>query len=281
MQNIVIATPILSDKAVLSSSASPGSLPVSNLQTRSVKKVWRSLDATATFVVIDMLAPKAINLVALIAHNGSSRSFGRVRAAASAAALTVTPGYDSGLKPLRSHQSGYDATWAATVSDEQYGSLSKNMFLLWLGATPQTYRYWRIDITDPASPNGYFDAGRLYLDYAWQPSTNKDYGTGQGMIDQSRDPRTVTSEPTPTPRPIKRYEEFTLSYMSEDEMYDHAFEIERLRGTTGDVLYLNDPTATKHLQRRSIYGQMKSFQPIVNSAFQIYQKTFRIEEILP
>lgn len=275
MQNMLLATPILSDASTLSGSTASGSLGVDNLKTPSLKQVYRAANAGAVYIVSDLLTAKSINLVALVGHSGSSRSYARIRAATSEANLTAAPGYDSGNVPFRSHQSGYDAGWASGVQDEQYGSMDKNLFVRYF--TAQTFRYWRIDIIDPNSV--YLDIGRLYISQAWQPAVNMDYGAPAGWIDPSRDSRTVSGELIPLERKKYRYTEFTLSFASEDEMFDNAFEIERLRGATKDVLYINDPDATKHLQRRSFYGKMKGLQPISNHAFQLYSKTFRIEEI--
>lgn len=277
MANMVLAMPVLSDAATLSASNSAGTLPIGNLQKRSLKEVWRALDPENAFIIIDLGEAKEINLVALLGHNGSSRASGRVRAASTEGDLTTSPGYDSGLLPFRSHQSGYDASWASGVADEEYGALDKNMFLLWLGNATETYRYWRIDIDDPNI--SFLDVGRLYISKAWQPQTNMDYGLAEGFIDPSRKPRTVSGEVSPVQRQAYRYSEFQLSFLNEAAMYDNVFEIERLRGRSKDVLFIQDPEATDHLQRRSVYGLMESLQPIINYAFSLFQKTFRIEEI--
>lgn len=277
MQNMVLATPVLSDAATLSASATAGSLPVSNLQEMDIQKVWRATDASAAFLVIDLGAAKEINLIALLGHSGSSRSYARVRGAANEADLTADPDYDSGNLPMRSHQSGYDGTWASGVADEEYGALDKNMFLKWLGTDTETLRWLRIDLVDPNA--SYIDVGRLYVAKAWQPETNMDYSLAEGFIDDSPTARTVGGVLAPVERKKRRWSEFTLSFATQDEIYDNAFEIERLRGSTKDVLYIHDPTATNHLQRRSIYGSMKGMQPIINHAFSLFSKSFRIEEI--
>lgn len=275
MQNMLLAMPLLSDAAVLTGSTASGSLSINNLKTESLKEVYRAANASAVYIIADLGAAKTINMVALIGHSGSSRSYARIRAANTQAAVTSAPGYDSGLVPFRSHQSGYDTTWAAGVADEQAGALDKNMFFEKFD--DQTFRYWQIDIVDPNSV--YLDIGRIYISKAWQPAVNMDYGLSEGWIDPSRKTRTVSGEMVPLERKKYRYAELTFSYTSQDEIFNNAFEIERLRGRTKDVLYINDPDATTHLQRRSFYGTLESLQPIINPTFNLFQKTFRIEEI--
>lgn len=276
MGNMVLATPALSDAAVITASQASGALAPKNLQIMSPKTPYRIADASSAFVQVDFATAKSINLAALLCHTASSRAFVRVRAANLEADITSDPDYDSGNLPMRSHQSGYDAMWAATVADENYGALDKNHFIHWMG-TLRSFRFWRFDIQDPSS--AYIDIGRLYLSNAWQPSTNINFGSPEGITDPSRKARTASGDISSVDRPKYRTAEFSLSFTSEDEIYDNAFEIERLRGRTKDVLYIQNPNATNHLQRRTIYGTLESLQPITNSNFSIFEKSFRVEEI--
>lgn len=273
MQNMILATPVLSDAATLSGTASSGDLGIGNLQKMSLKQVYRSISATM-FIEADLGAAKAVNLIALIGHSGSSRSYARIRAASVYANLTTAPDYDSGLLPFRSHQTGYDAAWAAGVSDEQKGALGKNLFMKFFAT--QTYRYWRIDIVDPQA--SYIDIGRLYISNAFQPAINIEYGINEGINDPSRKTRTVSGELIPVERKKWRYVDFSLGYASKQEMFDRIFTIENTRGSTRDVLFVVDPDEKEHLQYRSYYGTMSN-QPISNPMYSLFSKTFRIEEI--
>lgn len=276
MGNFLLATSVLSDAASLTTSTAPATLPAANLQTRAIQEVFRASDASAAYIVADLGEAKDFNLVALLGHTGSSRSYARVRAAASEAALTAAPVYDSGNAPFRSHQSGYDAGWASGVSDEEYGALATNHFLDFIPAG-LSLQWVRIDFVDPNQT--YVDVGRLYIANAFQPSTNMNYGESLGFIDPSRTPRTAGGRLSPTERPKYRVQELTISFNSEDEMFDGVFDMENACGTTKDVLFVYDPDQLTHLQKRTIYGSLKSLQPIVHSNFGIFEKPFRIEEI--
>ena len=277
MQNMLLAMPILSDQATLKGSTSSGSLGINNLKTMSLKEVYRAADASSVYIEVDFGKSEKINLFALIGHSGSSRSFARVRASNILSDLMSNPTFDSGDVPFRSHQTGYDNTWASLVTDEEYGALDKNLFFQYFPTI--NMRYWRVDISDPNST--YLDIGRLYVANAWQPATNMNYGGGLGYIDPSRKARTKSNEIISNERQQYRYVDFSLSFSNEAEMYDNAFEVDRRRGRTKDVLFIHDPDAKHQLQRRSIYGTMESLQSIVNTNYNIYEKTFRIEEITP
>lgn len=277
MQNMLLAMPILSDLATIKGSASSGNLGIGNLKTMPLKEVYRAADASSVYIEVDFSKPEQINFLSLIGHSGSSRSFARVRASNILSDLTSNPAFDSGDVPFRSHQTGYDNIWANLVIDEQYGAMERNLFFQYFATI--NMRYWRIDISDPNSD--YLDIGRLYVAKAWQPSTNMNYGTGMGFIDPSRKARTKAGDPMSNRRPAYRYVDFSLSFADEGEMYDNAFEFDRLRGRTKDVLFIHDPDAKHTLQKRAIYGTMESLQSIVNTNYNIFEKTFRIEEIVP
>lgn len=273
---MVLATPVLSDAATIVTSTSPASLPGTNLQKRAIKEVWRSLDAENAYVEVTLPEYTGINLIALLSHSGSSGSIARVRGAMTSSELISAPVYDSGSVPARSHQEGYDGAWAASVDDTEYGALNTNHLILWL-QEGYDLPCWRIDITDPGAE--YFDAGRLYISKAWQPATNMNYGLQEGIIDPSKVAITASGRISPKKNPKRRVADLSLSFATEQEMRDSAFDIEWERGASEDVLMIPDPEAGPYLQKRTIYGRLVGLSPIVSAAHQIFEKQFRIEEI--
>lgn len=259
MSNFILATPILSDAATITGSEALGDMTIGNLQKRSLKRKYRTDELSSAEINIDLGSEKEINCIALIAHNASASGTVTVRAGDTEAVNDYTSGN------------------LALISGADVGH-EKNLFLLFL-ETSQTYRYWQLEIADASNPDGFFEAGRIYLANAFQPSTNMDYGEGQGFIDNSRVTRTISGEPIPTIRNPYGYAAFSLSFGSESEMYGALYDIDRLRGTSRDVLYVKNPEATTHLQRQYIYGLMAGLNPIVNATFGLFQKEYRIEEI--
>lgn len=268
MGNMLLATPIISDNAVITGSVTAGSLPIDNLKTSPIGHVARF--STPSSVIIQAVISKPINLIAVLGHNGSTTGTSRVVAADTLAGLDTTPDYDSGLLPIRSNQPDY-------TGSNIDGGLDTNHFILFLPVA-LNHQYWRVELSDPSV--SYLDVGRFYLSNAWQPETNMDYGVAQGFIDPSIINRTVSGRIVPRQRPKYRYVDFQLSFASEQEIYDNAFEIDRLRGMTKDVLFINDPDNLPMIQKRSVYGTMQSLPPIVNSHFALFEKSFRIEEII-
>ena len=268
MGRIVIASPALSDAGALTTpGAVAASLPLANLQDMQPSKVCRFTNLTGMAVVCDLGAAAAINLIALVAHNGSAAATWRIRAAATEAVLTAAPGYDSTAVSM----------WPASGQPSGWAVLPSTLFL----ATAQSFRWWRIDITDAANPAGYWQAGRLVLAAAWQPSRNLQFGWGLGHIDPSEVSAAAGGQLLVEERTKRRVVSFTLSFMDEDEMMVNAFEIERARGAARDVVVIRDPDATSHLHRQTVHGLMTGGQPIVNDAVNVFRKPYRLEELIP
>lgn len=263
MQNMLLATPILSDAATITGNIGAGALGISNLQKMSVKNPYRVIGDTIALTV-DLGASVPFNLVALIAHNMSAIASVRIRA--SNTNNPATAPYDTGLLPARSDQTGFVASGYA---------LAKNLFFNF--SATQTYRYVFLDILDTGA--AYIDIGRLYVSKAFQPTTNMDYGLAHATNDLSRKARTVSGEVIPKEQTKWRSAEFTLGFLSKNEMKGQIAVIEQLRGRTKDVLFIPDPDEKDFLQYDAIYGNMESMQPRVAFQYSLFTKAFRIEEI--
>lgn len=266
MSNIVIATPALSDEATITAGSEAGALQASNLQTIQVADPWRASDLNNAYLVVDLGSAQAINLVALIANNASSSATWRIRGATSEANLTASPGYDSGSLSMLA-KAGL-ADWSTTDA------------VLWLSSA-QSYRWWRIDVSDASNADGYFQAGRLYISAAWQPSVNLNYGWQMGFVDFSLRPRSAGGQVVPLERSRARYLVLSLDFQSEADLYDNAFEIDRTRGHSKDIFVLRDPDSASYRQEQSIYGLQEELAPIINPRVNMFSKRFRIEELIP
>ena len=264
---IAIANPILGDAANLAAGVADDGFAVANLQTIQPSEVWRASDLSNAFVTVDLGAQSTVNLVAMLYTNLSSAATWRVRGAStSAAAVTAAPDYDTSAI----------TAWPQT----DLGDWDFVHAINWFGASPQTLRYWRVDLIDAANADGHIQAGRLYIDDAWQPGANIDFGWTLNWIDPTRRSRATSGAAWPTARAPYRAIDFRLDLLDEDDMYDEAFDLDRLRGESADVFVLRDPTSAKRLQDQSVYGLLTGLRPIVQPHFATFAKRYRVEEIL-
>lgn len=257
MTNIYMAHPEISDAATITASTSLGDMNIVNVQKKSLGKVYRTSDLSAQ-IAFDLGAAKAVNFCAIIAHNGSASGTVTIKAGTTS---DVTD-YNSGALPL------------ITGTDLGY---SKNAFADVFAA--QTYRYWRLEFSDPTNAAGYLQIGRVYLSNAFTPETNIDYELEEGFTDLSRNARTLNGGVVSVERDPYRFAQFEMNFLSKAEVFGSLYDFDRLRGKKKDVVFVPDMDETTYFQCRLIYGIFQEMNPIISRAFRLYRKRYRIEEI--
>lgn len=269
MAKIIIAGGQWMDAATLEdSSAVAANYPLSNLLTIQPGEKTRFSDPSAAYVVVDLGAARAVDFVALIAHNASASGTWRVRGATSEANLTASPGYDS--------TAGVDL-WPSSGkpdADVQHSFLR-------LGSA-QTYRWWRVDVADAGNADGYFQLGRLMIAGAWAPSVNYSFGAGIGWLDPSPVDQGVAGHLFPLEREKHRVFTLPFQFQTKADCLDGAYELQRKRGASKDVFVVLDSAETTYLHTAMVHGLMAgTAAPFTNDFFQRYSFSLRIEELLP
>lgn len=268
MANILIATTELVDAGTLTGGGTlADSLPATNLQTQQPGEAARWTSLTGMYFVLDLLAAAAVNVLALLAHNGTSAATWRWRGATSEANLTAAPGYDSGSVSL------WPVTgWPAGYATEKLPSL---IYL----SPAQSFRWWRCDLDDAANPAGYFQSGRLVVDAAWHPGKNLKSDWELGYIDPAQ-PETAARGhlwPGPESNPGREWD-FTLRGLTEDDVFANGYELARKRGTRLDVLAIRNPSLTTHLHRNTVYGLMSGPGRIRRIGHNWYEQPWKLRE---
>ncbi len=244
----MIATP-QSDAWALSGGPTAGSMPLTALQSQQPSNVALWSDLTQVYLVADAGAPVTVNLLELLYNNATSAATLRARGATSVANLTNgSAGYDVTVNCLPDSN---DAWWDRTHA------------YVWLGATPQTFRYWRLDIADAANPAGYFQAGRLYGGNMYQASRGAKLG---GDV--------VVTEPVPTSSAASAHQQsgggqkypavraktggitFGIEYLPKSEAFRSLYKIVRQRGGTKDVHVILDPDDRAYYMEQQCYGTL-------------------------
>lgn len=289
MSNIVIARPELGDAAVITAGSAGATTPASNLQRKQPTDIWQTVDLSTAYLIIDLGSSQAINLIALLFTNATSGAIWRIRAASSEALLYTAPVYDGPtFQYLLTEAGDYLTTESGDrlLTESPGGILwcsdtleSRRHGLLFL-TTPITARWIRIDITDVANPDGMFRAGRLYVSNAWQPSINMQYGWSNGWDDASPITETRGRNLIPNAKPPIPVVDFSLAFLSEDEMLTNAYEIDRVRGASKDMLVITNPDASVHLQKHMFYGLMSNGRKISNKQYALYEISYALKGLI-
>lgn len=286
MGKITLGLANYADEATLTGGSWMSTLPRSNLQMRRLSKVARSSSAlvTSTTFDISLLKARPVRVLALIAHNLSVS--GTVRICGDDAADFATPLYDSGAIPM--WPAGAipqdmlewedDNFWLGTISEEAIAGYRAPFIHLLPSAV--TARYWRVEITDTGNSDGWVHIGRLYIANAWSPDFNMQYGADLGFDDVSTFETSLTGEEFFEVRRKRRAFKFTLGALSLEEGYQSALELDRLSGTTGEVLVVADPNDTANAPRRNFLGRLASLSGVVHQHPTLMTKPYEILEIL-
>jgi hypothetical protein len=257
-ERLLMLSPQDSDAAAIVASSEVATLPASNLQNIQPTRKWRSAGVSET-IEVTFAEAVAANTLALIGVNFTSACTVRVVGAATYAGLDTAPPVDTtAVSPWPGGSRPTVKNWPQFT-----------VRVRWTNAV--AYRYWRITIADTGID--YLEAGRLMMGRAWQPSDNWDLG-GEPI---AFDPRDVAAETdrghTFTDRKTlsaPRQFELRITAGNRREVLDGLAEMQRLRGTWGDVLCCLDPgeTTDAHLftmQGRFLSGPRYAVPPLFDS----------------
>lgn len=284
MGHVLIAYRNNFDAALVSGGAWSAELPLANLADRQPSLVARSADTdpASTQFTIDFGAPKPVSFLALLRHNLTQNGRWRITFARDAAFQTVV--HDSGvvdiwpsIQPFGQGLWG-EFRWGGRLSTEEAATYGIGAYQVI--STPVITRYGRIELIDPQNPDGHLQAGRLVVGPAWRPAINLQYGWSVEQVDTSRRVRSRGGQTYVDMQPKYRRLRFTIEDLRRDEMFGNAYEIERLKGTGGDLFVMIDPEDITHRHRHSVYGILQDTTPIANPVFERYSKSFIVEELL-
>lgn len=294
----IILTPTISDAALLTASSASTSFPVKNLQRKQPGEVWRPGDLAA-WVLADLGEAVPVTMVSMISLNASTSATWRVRGYDALEDVTAdAPGYDSGIVAFP--PSGITPNWPMIIGAHTVISENALSYLMTQGGdriltqegayllaaalgvdAPASLRFWRIDVSDPDNDDGYLDFGRLYISNELPFSIGPQYSASFGYTTQTKKMRSVGGQRYSTDMPSERVIDFTIDFAGEKEMLADSLEIDLSRGTGRDILCLLDRNAAEQAAQKRIYGEFESLQPVTIRAFNVWQKRFQIEELLP
>lgn len=286
MGHAMIAFGNYAERATLSEGVWIETLPLTNLLTREMGRIARSLTAepSATKFRADLGGREAVRVFAALNHNIGLG--GDYRLTGSNDAGLATPDYDSGwlpvwpaVYPFGTIEWGAPNFWERTLTRAEREGYPKH--LIHLLPTTQRLRYWRLEISDAGNPDGFISAGRLFVADAWQPTNGVAFGSGIGWEDATTFQESLSGAEYADEKPPFRVVQLTTHFMGTDEALAAAFEIQRRAGTSKEVLYIADPDDTTHAIRRRFPGRLRTLSRIENPYPDLHQTSWEIREQIP
>jgi hypothetical protein len=273
------------DDTTLSGGSWEATLPLTNLQNRTLGKVARSTDTDEASTKFDIAQASDLNnrTIALVNHNMSLDA--TVRVYGSTVSDFATTVYDSGaIEVWPAVYSPSDLEWEDNnwwsgrySAEEREGYTWAFVHVL---PTNVNARYWRVVISDTTNAAGYVQIGRVFLGPVWQPEINMAYGVDLGwntdtQIQKARSGAQYFDERNP-----QRNVNFAVNFMSLSQAMGRAFELQRRAGVSKEVLYIFDPADTQQALRRQFLGRLRELSPIEFPTYGVHNTGFSIEELL-
>jgi hypothetical protein len=173
----------------ISASSEAAGLPVANVQSPFIRKVYRSTDTNREFIRWDLGSPQQVRQIFIGNHNFSKTAGIQIKGHTSS--NFSSPSFTESL---------------SVVTDSLGITLNKiNTFF----STVQTYRHWRLDIVDPGNASSGLQVGRVMAGSPINPRRNLSDGFTRRQVDPSRGVQTAGRQGYFKKR--DRYEELTFS----------------------------------------------------------------------
>lgn len=277
----------LADTSVYGDGAWVPTLPLENLRTRQMGEVARSasVDLFATRFTFDIGGSGSlVRVVGLLNHNLKLNAKYRLSGSKDPSFSVI--GYDT----------GWQSVWPSVYTPDQVEWEAENFWfgiytlseiegypshlIIPLGAA-YLLRYWKFEIDDQSNPDGYVEVGRLFVGDGWQPANSIAYNCSIAWEDPTTITEALSGSEYFDPKSAYRVARILTHFMSDDEAYSKAFEIQRKSGTWKEVIYIHDVDDTSLSLRRRFPGRLRSIGPIENPYTNANQSNWEIKEALP
>jgi hypothetical protein len=287
MGNCVLSWRNFADQATLSGGSWASTMPLANLLDPTLGVKARSVDdATAsTQFDADLASSTGVGLFGLVGHNLSAGASFRLRASDTAGDFTTSPLYDSGTVSVWG--SAYLASDVPWESDGWWlgvitftGLEAGGTAFIHILPTETAARYWRLEIFDTANSDGYVEAGRLFAGQAWRPTVNFNFGAALGYIDDSVIETALAGSEYFDVRPVRRTAALRFEALTDAEAWTQMLDMQRLRGITGEVLFLWDPDDPAYTLQRSFLGRQEQLNPIEAARYGANALALKLRELI-
>lgn len=282
MANLFLGWPNRIDAATLSGGSWEATLPLANLQMRSLAVMARSTDDAnaSTKLNIDLGASHSLRAVGVFNHNLSSDAQIRVSLGTSSGGTQVYAGSWVDCFPI-TFGTGSDEwqtyNWWQPLADDDY---IRNPFPV-IVTLPSFYsaRYVTIEFDDTSNTDGYVEFGRLFVGGGFNPDRNASMGLIEGYISLSNEEDLESGATIVWPKRSRKTARMSFDALSMTE-FGAVFEMLRRSGTHAEILYVPSVSDSIWTQRSGFLGRIARMNPVAYSSYRMRATVFELVEIL-
>ena len=230
--------------------------PVEHIGDVHLSKQWRTNASNSSHFVADQGAAKSFESLFVGGTNLTSVATMRIRVSTTDATGAAGDVLDTGS--------------ISAAIDNDYGTIA------YFPAAAASGRYFRLDLADTSLSD--LQIGRVHAGLLWTPARNHQFPLDISWEDPSTRTRSKGGQIHIDERSKFRVIEFVLGFLSETQMMANAFDIDRVHGSSKEVLIVPDPAST-YLSETAIWGLMDTTR-ITNAGLNVWRKRYRVEERL-
>ena len=269
--------------------SAPTTIEIVTIQTPSSTVTSTTCNVTTSWQKFSISGTTQSGTTAMTFYVGGNSTFTTGEAVFAWGADVVTGSgaiYDSGwnevwptgMVPQNLLEWEDDNFWLGTLSQNaRAGFQSPYIHIL---PTQQNLRHWRVEISDTTNADGYIQIGRLFMSSTWVPSVNYSYGASLGYQDPSPVDVSLSGAEFFDTRSKFRVFDFDLEYIQGTEAYGFALELQRIAGTSGEVMVVPDPEDFSNMPIRAFVGRMSQLGPVKQPQPQAYSCSLSIKELI-
>lgn len=274
------------DDSTYTASSSNASFPVANLKTEPRRQTWRTTSISSQYLTIDLGSDQVINTICFVNHNFSQAGewslYGHTTnifpsgTASATFKLENQPFYPSFFGAGE-----YMAGWGGSggVPDDDQLTLMGKTLIHQLDQTE--LRYWHIVFSDPTNTNSYFEIGRLFFGYGFQPTINFNWGHDFEVVDPSRIQETKGGGLITKSGIIYRQKKCKFSFLSDQEKYFDFYHMIKTIGKSGNFVVCFFPLQQEAgFYFETFYGKMTRFSALKQTALDTNEFSFTFRELV-
>lgn len=264
-----------SDTAAFSGGSWQTGLPLTNLADPRLWRVARSVDADPanTKFMVSLTQEESFLALVLGPMNVTTAYEYRIRAYTDGTFSSIIAGSDTDWVNPFGGTAGdalsleWENQWF-WLGIEPFDDEERGIFLIHIYPELVTSSHWSFEIKDENNPDGYIEAGRLFMPSSLTPSINySPDGNGLGFLDKSLRTDLLGGGEEVDRRLNPRVFRFAIPILPDDEVYREVYKYLRAAGFDGEVFVIPNPDDPADImQNRAFLGRMTQMDPITQLA---------------
>lgn len=274
------------DSANVTGGAWTTALPLTNLLASNLTKVARTVDAQLASTQFKVEMADAIQIKAIVVGPTNLTTNYQYRISWYSdelfTSLVDTTGWITPFGDILTDP--FDIPWEASYfwdAVAPFDDKDRGIWVIHVFSSPIVTLYIKVELDDQLNPDGYIQAGRLFIGSSWAPSLNyTPDNNGLSFRNANIESSTLRGGKHYWRRINPRSWTCSISMLPELEVYTSAYNLVQQAGYDKEVFIIPDPEDSTNMQRRAFLATITQADPISQALVSRASFGFTVEEIV-